>query len=98
MNRLLTRQIEEAVGTIRDGRCSGLDCEAQLRIAAATLSDTPSGLITAITVVGLLGHDDAAAVETLVHEIAEEFGIQSHVGWHVGTFSVRFSCIDQQER
>lgn len=90
MNQLLTRQIEEAVGTTRDRRCSGLGCEAQLRIAAATLSDAPPGMITATTVVGILGQDDTAAVESLVAQIAEAFSLKAELRMHLGSFSVRF--------
>jgi hypothetical protein len=97
VNQLLARQIEEAVGTTRhDGLCSGLDCEAQLRIAAATVSDAPPGLITATTVVGVLGQDDAAAVEAMVAAIADEFGLEAALHLHVGSFSVRFSCRQDQ--
>jgi len=98
MNQLLARQIEEAVGANRDGPASGLGNEAQLRIAAATVGDAPPGLITATTFVGVLGLDDAAAVESLVADIAREFGLESRIRMHVGSFSVRFSRIDQKGR
>jgi len=98
MNQLLARQIEEAVGANRDGLASGLGNEAQLRIAAATVSDAPPGLITATTLVGVLGLDDAAAVESLVADIAREFGLESRIHMHVGSFSVRFSRINQKVR
>ena len=91
MNQLLARQIEDAVGSTRDGVCSGLDCEAQLRIAAATVSNAPSDLITATTVVGVFGQDDASAVEALVADIAAEFQLKSELRLHLGSFSVRFS-------
>jgi hypothetical protein len=91
MNQLLARQIEEAVGSTLDGVSPGLDWKAQLRIAAATVSDAPPGLITATTVIGVLGQDDAAAVESLVGDIAEEFGLEGELRMHVGSFSVRFS-------
>jgi hypothetical protein len=98
MNQLLARQIAEAVSPSPERICSGLDCEAQLRVAAATLSDAPPGLITATTVVGILGQDDLASVELLVADIADEFGVASRIRVNVGTFSVRFSLIDQKER
>jgi hypothetical protein len=91
MNQLLARQIEEAVGSHRPDECVGLGCEAQLRIAAATVSDAPPGLITATTVVGVLGQDDAAAVAALIGEIADEFQLKTELRVHLGSFSVRFS-------
>jgi hypothetical protein len=91
VNQLLARQIEDAVGTSRDGLCSGLDCEAQLRIAAATVSDAPPGLITATTFVGVLGQDDVAAVEAMIAEVADEFQLKTDFWLHLGSFSVRFS-------
>jgi hypothetical protein len=91
VNQLLARQIEEAVGTIRDGPCCGLGCEAQLRVAAATVSDAPPGLITAATVVGILGQDDVPAVEAMVSDIANQFQLKTDLRVHLGSFSVRFS-------
>src|SRR5262245_61761210 len=91
MNQLLTRQLKEAVTPPRQGECVGLGCEAQLRVAAATLSDAPPGLISATTVIGVLGQDDAAAIETLIADIADEFLLKSEIRSHLGSFSVRFS-------
>ena len=91
MNPLVARQIEETVGSCRPGECIGLGCEAQLRIAAATVSDAPSGLITATTVVGVFGQDDAAAIESLIADIADDFQLKTELRIHLGSFSVRFS-------
>ena len=98
MNQLLAGQIEEAVDSQRGGLCVGLGCEAQLRAAAATVSDAPPGVITATTVVCVLGQDDATVVESMVADIADEFGLEARMHMHVGSFSVRFSRIDQSER
>lgn len=91
MNQRLAREVRETVGSDSDERCSGLACEAQLRAAAATLADAPPDMITATTVVGVLGQDDRQAFEELVAEIADEFGLETQLRLHVGTFSVRFS-------
>jgi len=90
MNQVLARQIEEAVGSTQDGTCVGLRCEAQLRIAAATVADAPAGLITATTVIGVLGQDDVPAVEAMVAEIADEFLLEADLRVHLGSFSARF--------
>lgn len=93
MNQLLARELEEVVGTKRAGIRTGLSSEPQLRVAAATLSRTLSDEITATTVVGILGQDDVPALEALVADLAEEFGLESRIRVHVGSFSVRFSRV-----
>jgi hypothetical protein len=55
------------------------------------LSNAQSHEVTATTVVGILGRDDAAAFEALVADIAEDFGLETRIQMHVGSFSVRFS-------
>jgi hypothetical protein len=64
--------------------------EGPLRVAASTLSGAPQGAITATTVVGVLGRDDAEAFRTLVRDIADEYGLDARVTVNVGSFSVRF--------
>jgi len=91
MNQLLARQIEQAAAALRNGRSSNLAYDAQLRIAAATLSDAAPDAITATTVVGIVGQDDAAAIEALVADIAAEFRLKSELRLRRGSFSVRFS-------
>lgn len=91
MNQLLARQLRETLELVSEDRWSGLDCEAQLCAAAATLAVAPLDMISATTVVGVLGQDDAQAFEALVTDIANEFGLESRIRFHVGTFSVRFS-------
>jgi hypothetical protein len=90
MNQMLASQIEEVVGKGQLGGCTGLGCESALRVAAGTLSSATSDEITAATVVGIVGHDDASAIEALAAEIATEFGLECRVRMYVGSFSVRF--------
>ncbi len=87
---MLTRQLEEVVGTPQLGHSTELASESPLRVAAATLSSAPLDQVTATTVVGVLGQDDAPAFEQLVADIAAEFGLDSQIRLHVGSFSVRF--------
>ncbi|SRR6266511_564841 len=62
-----------------------------LVVAARMLSDASEYATTATTVVGVLGHDDAEEFESLVQNIAEEFGLDTSVRLKLGSFSVRFS-------
>jgi hypothetical protein len=91
MNPLLAYQREGIVETPRPDRCVGLGCAGALRVAAATLSRSRSELVTATTVVHLLGQDDVLAIEALVADIADEFGLDSGLRVHGSSFSVRFS-------
>jgi hypothetical protein len=93
MNQLLERDVHEALDPRTAGQCRGLGCEPALRVAAATLSRTRTRDISATTVVGVLGLDDRAAVEALVADIAQEFGLESQMRAKVGSFTVRFSRI-----
>ena len=96
MNQLLAHDLDEVRGPRTSGHRARLASEPTLRVAAATLSRTRSEDITATTVVGVLGHDDRGAVEALVSDIAEEFGLESQMRVNVGTFSVRFSRVEEQ--
>jgi hypothetical protein len=87
---MLTRQLEEVVGTPQLGHSTGLASESPLRVAAATLSWAPLDQVTATTVVGVLGQDDVPAFEKLVADIAAEFGLDTQIRLRVGSFSVRF--------
>ena len=91
MNLSVARQTEKSVESRFAAECIGLGCEAQLRTAAATVSDASPSVITAATVVGIFGQDDAAAIETLIADIADEFQIVTELRLHLGSFSVRFS-------
>jgi hypothetical protein len=97
MNQL-ARQIEATVGSRGPGERIGVGSEAQLRIAAATVSDAPPGMITAATVVAVGGQDDAAAIESLIGEIANEFRLKTELRVHLGSFSVRFSRAQNREK
>ena len=88
---MLTRQLDEVLGTKQPGRSTGLASESPLRVAAATLSGAPLDQVTATTVVGVLGQDDVSAFEALVADIAAEFGLDTRTRMNVGSFSVRFS-------
>lgn len=91
MNQLLATQIREAICPRQPSRCSGLECQGSLRVAAAMLSRARSDEMMATTVVGILGRDDVPAVEALVASIAQEFGLESSMRTRIGSFSVRFS-------
>jgi hypothetical protein len=87
---MLTRQLEEVVGTTQLGHSTEMASESPLRVAAATLSWAPLDQVTATTVVGVLGQDDVPTFEKLVADIAAEFGLDSQIRLHIGSFSVRF--------
>jgi hypothetical protein len=91
MNQQLARQVREIVESHSEECCAGLGCEAQLRVAAATLADARLDMITATTVVGVLGQDDERKFEALITEIAREFGFEKQLRLRLGSFSVRFS-------
>jgi hypothetical protein len=86
MNPLLAHQLDEIVESTQPDPCVGLGCAGALRVAAATLSRTRSDLVTATTVVHRLGQDDVQAVEAVVAEIADEFGLDSRLRVHGGSF------------
>jgi hypothetical protein len=67
-----------------------LASESLLRVAASMLSRAPTHEMTATTVVGVLGRDDVEAFRALVHDIADEYGLDATVTLKVGSFSVRF--------
>jgi hypothetical protein len=47
--------------------------------------------MTATTVVGVLGRDDVDEFQSLVRDIAEEFGVYAEVRLKTDSFSVRFA-------
>jgi hypothetical protein len=89
MTQLLTEQLDEIVRT--SANRPALECESQLRVAAAMLSQAAPDGITATTVVGVLGLDDLHAFTALVAEIANKDDLDARIRLHVGSFSVRFS-------
>jgi hypothetical protein len=68
--------------------------ENALRVTATTLSRARADEMTATTVVGTLGRDDAEMFRELVQEIADEYGLQAKVTFTIGSFSVRFERSD----
>ena len=68
-----------------------LASQGALVVAARMLSDASEDAMTATTVVGVLGRDDAEEFRSLVQDIAEEFGLDAAVTLKTGSFSVRFS-------
>jgi hypothetical protein len=68
-----------------------------LRVAASMLSRAPVNDMTATTVVGTVANDDLDAFCGLVHEIADEYGLDARITVKVGSFSVRFErCCESQ--
>jgi poly(3-hydroxybutyrate) depolymerase len=67
-----------------------LASEGPLLVAARMLSRAADHEMTATTVVGVLGRDDVDAFRALVHNIAQEFGLEATVKLKEGSFSVRF--------
>jgi hypothetical protein len=90
MHQLLENPDRPYAGSARLAPPLGLACEAQLRVAAATLSRASTDEITAATVVGIIGADDLTSFERLIGELADEFGLEAAVEIAVGSFSVRF--------
>jgi hypothetical protein len=88
---MLAVQPDHLLRPTRLNHGTGLGTEGTLRVAAEMLSNSRLDEVTAMTVVGILGQDDAARFEALVADIADEFGLETRTKLHVGTFSVRFS-------
>lgn len=65
-----------------------LACQGALVVAARMLIDTSEYAMTATTVVGLLGNTDAEDFESLVQDIAQEFGVDASVTLKKGSFCV----------
>jgi hypothetical protein len=68
-----------------------LKAAAPLEVASRMLSSAAPHEMTATTVVGVLGRDDADAFQSLVADIGEEYGLDATVKIRAGSFSVRFS-------
>src|SRR5579871_3550970 len=83
--------------TIDPEDCVGLECERQLRIAAAMLAREPAGEISATTVVGELRRGEEQRFEDLVAEIADEYALDATLRLEDGSFSVRFSVSAEAE-
>ena len=87
MNSRLAFQLHEILSEPRHELAN----EKPLRVAASMLSRAPVHQMTATTVVGALGEDDADAVCGLVQEIADEYELDAKITFHDGSFSVRFA-------
>jgi DNA-binding NtrC family response regulator len=62
-----------------------------VRIPARMLSRAPHMLMTATTVVGVLGRDEPNAFRALVWDICDEYGLDAAIALEMGSFSVRFT-------
>ena len=92
----VTAQRHEATA-LQTGNCVGLECESQLRIAAAMLARVPAGEVSATTVVGDLRADEERQFEGLVAEMADEYGLDATLRMEDGKFSVRFTVAFEAE-
>ena len=95
MNPSLARQLGDILN--KPTPDAELGNEAPLVVAARTLSHAADHEMTATTVVGVLGRDDADAFRSRVRMIADEYGLSATVTIKVGSFSVRFernACSD----
>jgi hypothetical protein len=90
MNPLLERELAEVLHDEPTALVQPAS-ERSLRVAAATVADARPGQICATRVVGILGRDDLAAFQALVHCLADEFELDASVSFRGGSFSVRFS-------
>ena len=88
MNPSLARDLEDILN--KPTPDAELANESPLRVAASMLSRAPTHEMTATTVVGILGRDNVEAFIALVHDIADEYGLDATVTVKVGSFSVRF--------
>jgi hypothetical protein len=89
VDHLLVNDVERALAL--PASPTGLACESQLRVAAATLRRSATTDVKATTAVGVLGADDTQSFEALVASIADEYGLRARVRLGVGSFSVRFT-------
>ena len=90
MNHLLMQRIDELL--TGSGDRAGLDCERALRVGAATLHrGAPSG-ITATIVVCDVARPDFAAFESLVTEVADDYGLAAGIQAQPAGYSVRLTC------
>ena len=86
---LVHRHVSEIVTAARP--LEALTCEPSLRVAAAAVGHASAQQITATEVVSTLGSDDPIQIETLVDQLATEFGVHAELRTRGNSFSVRFS-------
>lgn len=89
MNNLLYQQLDESL--VKSDSRRRRNAESALRVAAATMCQATSREITATTVVCDARAEDLDAFESLVAEIAEEYGLNASVRPQPGSCSVRFT-------
>ena len=89
MNPALQREIETIFQV--PSASAKLKAAAPLEVASRMLSSAAAHAMTATTVVGVLGLDDADAFRSLVSDISEECGLDATVKIQQGSYSVRFS-------
>jgi len=89
MNTLLANQLGELLAPPVHPR--DVLYESQMRVAAGTLQQASVDVVTATTVVGIVGAEDRAAFEALAHRIADECGVEARIRWRDQSFSVRFN-------
>jgi hypothetical protein len=89
MNPTLLGEIETILQG--DPAPAKLKAASPLQVASRMLSSAPAHEMTATTVVGVLGRDDADAFRSLVADISEEYGLKAAVKLEQGSYSVRFS-------
>jgi hypothetical protein len=90
MNKLLHQQLDELL-TNSPAISSDLECESALRVGAATLCHAAPNQITATTVVCNLKDADFGRFESLVQDVADDYGLEASIQWHAGAYSVRFT-------
>ena len=89
MNNLLCQQLDELLAkseTRRHGKP-----ESALRVSAAMLRRRTSSEVTATTVVCRAAGEDLEALESLVTDISEEYGLNASIRAQSGSVSVRFT-------
>lgn len=90
MTNTLYRELEHT--PLQTQRRTGLGCEAALRVAAAALSQATSLAVGATrVVVADVPEPDSRMFETVVSEIATEFGLGAEILRHDGAATVRFT-------
>jgi hypothetical protein len=96
MNNLLNEQLDEVLSKSASG--ATLEYERALRVGAETLCRARVGEITATTVVCNIEDDEIDAVEWLVSDIVDEYGLEASIRrQQPGSYSVRFTRPEASE-
>ena len=88
MENLLFREVDAVLANLT--QLPELACETALRTGAATLRHG-AGAITATTVVCDIGGAGLDALQSLVADIVEEFGLDATIRPQAGAYVVRFT-------